>query len=307
MVIRYVDAASGNDSNDGSIGSPKLTLQAGLDSLSSGDVLNVSGSHAVTTSLNESVGKIGIQAAAGASIDCSGVVMFGTTSGVVHFRGFSLSGDVDGWLNTHVDSTVSACVMSGSRVNHAYRILHYVGCDIQANVENMYGSLSNCKLSGTTFTSGNANEISVSLCRFDGVDVQFNTRSHVGFCSFSNCVDVDFARPDLVEISNCVFRHGTPGQEYPNHTSGFATSFSGIENCYGYNVSIPANISSLVDFTALSVDPYPSVNVDDWTPSAELIGKAEDGLMPGAIQASGGSTSPSSAVTLLQPSSIPGA
>jgi hypothetical protein len=314
VATYYVDADSGSDANDGSIGSPWLTLQYALTNATwtNGVRLVISGTHAITTTLTSSSSvtqPLFLVAGTDCVISWETAMITGnshwTWDGVSIVHNNSGAAYPTGRQHQFVDCTLTRGALSSGHIIYGMQETSWIRCVIDYGA--IYGQfriqadayIKDCTFLGDLLVVSVAGKVVIENTKFSGNSSFASMVSvggaggsiHLDHCTF---VDCDDASAKLVasqgyglHVTNCVFSNIDNAL-----TSG---SYFGLwDGNYQFDTSTIGSGAAFasadsISLIALSADPYPNRGTGDWTPSAELSAiVGSDGLTPGAIQATGG-------------------
>lgn len=285
MTDYYVNADTGNDSNDGlSAGSPLLTLAALAAKETSGVHVTYLTGTLAASSLDTSNARWFFSGGdTGATVDIT-TQMFAVNKSLYVFHNLTLNGYVNvAWARCN------ACVISGNNSLLAYADQYLHGCEVTGTAINIRGVYSDCVFRRKVATANNG-PASFVRCRFIG-DAADNTgidQNHVllmSYCSFINIDSVFLRSATNTGFSNCVFAsYASTLTTQPSVYSGGPIGL--LRGVYGYQATANAILANWHEYGSLSTPPYVDPLNDDWTVSSELAAiVTPDGFTPGAVQA----------------------
>lgn len=314
----YVNSATGSDSNDGSVGSPWLTLPYAFANAafatSTGIILRLSGTFTVTSpidaTLSTSYPLVNFAVVGPATININHTSSVGLFGHWMYRQGavigctiqcqstgqISFSGDTAEWIGCEFRSGVSMGLYwifgAGRFANCTFVGEKTAGTFIQFSAGGRY---DRCTFKNINYLYTAATQNTFTHCKF-ATTAQFSTGlfsvgdgANRNTFAFRNCSFAGFTSP-LVESSNQRYQVAVDNCVFQSVGKVSDVDLR-IANVYRYGTLAGSHSAFLQSDTVLTQPPYADPMNGDWTLSAELAAiVGSDGFTPGAVQATGGGT-----------------
>lgn len=307
MATYYVNSASGSDANDGSSGSPWLTIQYALDNAIGAEqhTFALIGSFTISTALNFAAYHATVvlaqrfnrfpifngQGTATLTLSVANAIGHPTRlanlnviNTLTFFAGASINPSggqayLDNCIVTGPQSAWTRVIAVNSDVTNA-RIAEAYNCILRDTVGN---------LATPVYDSGRYTRCIITsiVAAGTGYASRYIRADH---CSIflpnltSRFVSMDEYGREAI-ITNCVFHVG--GGNILFASSGYTPAVFKGNKIFGTTIQSTL-IEDWGDNSVLSEAPFSDPTNGDFSPSAELIGLAVDNIVPGAVQPAGG-------------------
>lgn len=306
IVTRYVNSATGDDSNDGlSEGASKLTIQSAITAFGAGNadvaVIVLSGTFTPSSlSVPWTLGLASLELRGGTISLAGPVSLFAATYNYIRLSGITFTNVGSNRISLGTFCLVDGCDFSGGLPTN-YALILSSNSQLTMSVFRDCGwsiaagcAVSHCEHYGIQIFSGFNHGCTVSHCRF--VNHTINWNNAYG-CSIKHCSFIGASSANTQAYGNRLINSCVTDCVFVDAVNGFDPSGNQSTGVYArnyyYSVTNPVlNAASIVDYTAptlLTAAPYADPENEDWTVSAELAELVSStGLTPGAVQSSGG-------------------